>query len=136
MTVNAEIAVLFTAPPGEVAVPGVMDFSAVEDADLHCWVSDTGQFEYCSDSRSVPLLGEASLEGRLWIGTLGRYWTPDAPEYGGHAAIYAQTLRSLARTPGVANIWYGVLTQDCGCSDVPAVTDEWITAYFGMAQAA
>jgi hypothetical protein len=69
MTVNAEIAVLFTAPPGEVIALGVMGFSMIEDANLHCWVSPTGQLEYRSDARASPLLGEPSLEGRLWLGT-------------------------------------------------------------------
>jgi hypothetical protein len=42
MSVDAEIAVLFTAPRSEVDVPLVADgtivgFSIIEDANLHCW---------------------------------------------------------------------------------------------------
>lgn len=140
MSVDAEIAVLFTAPRTEIVLPPVvdrsaMDLSMVEDADLHCWVSPTGQLEYRSDARSSQLPSETSLEGRLWIGTLGRHWTPEHPEYGGRPTIYASTLRAFASMPGVAQVWYGVLTSDSGFSDVQAATDEWIASYFGVAQA-
>ena len=137
MTVDAEIVVLFTtAQPGEVSAPGVMGLSMIEDAYLHCWVSPTGQLEYCSDARSSPLLGESSLEGRMWKRTLGRHWTPDYPEHGGHPSTYADAIRTLAAIPGIQYVWYGVLTDASGCRDVPAVTDDWITSYFGAAPAA
>ena len=141
MSISAEIAVLFTAPRSEVVVPPVMgfpimDFLMVEDADLHCWVSPTGQFEYRTDPRNNPLMGEPSLEERLWIGTLGHHWAPAFSEYGGHPSLYAATLRVIRNLPGVEHVWYGVLTGDGGCSDVLPATDEWITSFFGAAQPA
>ncbi|WP_219118459.1 hypothetical protein [Janthinobacterium sp. UMAB-56] len=141
MSVDAEIAVLFKTPRKEVVLSTVVDgsimgLSMVEDADLHCWVSPTGQLEYRADARSSPLLGETSLEGRLWIGRLGRYWTPDRPNDGGQPVIYAATLRAFASLPGVAYVWYGVLSADGGCSDVQPATDEWIAAFFDAAQTA
>jgi hypothetical protein len=139
MSVAAEIAVLFTAPRSEVDLPpeadgSIMGFSMIEDADLHCWVSPTGQLEYRADARSCALPGEPSLEGRLWIGTLGRHWTPERPEYGGQPIIYAAMLRVVASMPGVAHVWYGVLTGDGGCSDVRPTTAEWIAEYFDVAE--
>ncbi len=131
MTIDAEIVVLFAAPPSEVVAPGVMGFSMIDDADLHCFVSPDGQFDYRSDARMSPLLGEPSLERRLWLGTLGRLWSPDLSEYGGRPDIYAKTLRSMAKMPGVVYVWSGVLTHDSGCCDVPAVTDNWISSFFG-----
>lgn len=137
MSIDAEVAVLFLAPPGEVVVPGVMDFAMIEDADLHCWISPTGLLDYRPDARPSPLLGEASLEGRLWVGSLGRYWSPECSEYGGDRINYASALRSLTKLSGVENVWYGVLTQATseGCSDVPAVTNDWITRFFRVAEA-
>lgn len=139
MGVDAEIAVLFTAPRTDVVVPPVADssiisFSVIDDADLHCWVSPTGQLEYQTDARSSALPGERSLEGLLWIGTLGRHWTPERPEYGGNPIIYAATLRAIASMAGVAHVWYGVLTGDGGCSDVRPASDAWIAGYFNVAQ--
>lgn len=139
MSVDAEIAVLFTTPRTEVVLPPVVDgsimgLSMVEDADLHCWVSPAGQLEYRADARSSALPGEPSLVGRLWIGTLGRHWTPERPEYGGHPIIYAAALRVIASMSGVEHVWYGVLTGDGGCSDVRPVTEDWIAAYFDVAQ--
>lgn len=141
MTISAEIAVLFTAPLSEVVVPPIMgfpimDFSMVEDADLHCWVSPTGQLEYRPDARTTPLMGEPSLDGRLWIGTLGRHWTLALPEYGGDPSLYAATLRAVANMPGVVHVWYGVLTGDGGCNDALPATEEWISSFFGVAQSA
>lgn len=141
MAIYAEVAVLFTAPRNEIGLPfseehSAFDLARIEEADLHCWVSSTGQFEYRSYARLSPLVGEPSLEGRLWIGTLGRHWTPELSGYGGHPTKYAEALRSLAAIPGVMHVWYGVLTDDGGCGNVEAVTDEWVSAFFGVAQAA
>jgi hypothetical protein len=141
MSMSAEIAVLYAGPCSEQIVPPVMgfpimNFSAVEDADLHCWISQTGQLEYRTDPRNNPLMGEPSLEGRLWIGTLGRHWTPKLSEYGGHPGLYAATLRAVANMPGVVHVWYGVLTGDSGCSDVLPVSEEWITSFFSATQSA
>jgi hypothetical protein len=141
MSISAEIAVLYTAPRSEVIVPPlmgfpIMDFSAVEDADLHCWVSPTCQLEYRTDPRNNPLMGKPSLEcvcgSELWGATEHlRYPNTAAPP-----GLYAATLRAVANMPGVVHAWYGVLTGDGGCSNVLPVSEEWITSFFGAAQSA
>lgn len=131
MTIDAEIIVLFASPPDPGSLPGLVGFSLIDDADLHCWVSPAGRFEFQSAPRSAPLPGETSLEGRLWRGVLGRHWTPDNPNYGGAPRTYANVLRSVGRLPDVEYVWYGVLTADSGCCDIPPVTDDWISRYFG-----
>lgn len=132
MTVDAEVALLFSSSPNVIPIPSVIDLSMAEDADLHYWISPTGQLEYCSAARASPLLGEPSLEGHLWLGSLGRHWTPDDPEYGGNPRAYAEALRTLLHMSGVEYVWYGVLTVGGGSGDVPAVTEDWITSFFQM----
>lgn len=133
MGLSAEIVILFESPMEVVAAhnvaPGLV---AIEDADLHCYVSPEGAFEYKPDPRLSPLLGETSLQGRLWHGSLGRYWSPTNQDYGGNPMTYAKVLQLLEKQPGVQYVWYGLLRNDGGCRDVQPMTDARIASFFGV----
>ncbi|MEJ6003756.1 hypothetical protein [Paucibacter soli] len=114
MSLEAEAVVLFTVPmtPTDVelirAHAGVDEMQEVDDADLHCWVSESRQLEYREQARSSPLLGEPSLQGRLWRVSLGgRYWAKGLEAYGGNPEQYRRSLAALLAEPCVAGVWYG-----------------------------
>lgn len=138
MSVDAEIVVLFREPQSQATYsldPFPVELSMIDDADCRCWVSPAGEFEYLDEPRSGPLLGERSLEGRLYVGRLGRLWPPKDRDYAGEPARarYVGTLTELLARVDVELVWYGRLTSDTGCSGVPASTHAWIKSFFALA---
>lgn len=133
MSVCAEIVVLFSEPRCECLLVSMPDFEPVDGPDLEWWVSPSGELEYKPSARNAPLLGESSLEGRLWIGSPGRWWIPEDADNGGNPGRYAEIIRSLMNIPGVQYVWYGRIKDDLGCKDLPAVTEEWLSAFFSVA---
>lgn len=132
MSISAEIIVLFRKPQAADSPSAKgLGLSVIEDADLHCWVSPAGELEYQPEPRIAPLIGEVNLDGRLWSRTLGRFWSPDKRDYGGNPDSYAEALAELTKLECIQFLWYGALTGDGGCSGVPAVTRDWIVAFFG-----
>lgn len=114
MSMSAEVFVLFREPVTEARAlvvrecAGMNSLEEVWDADLHCWISDSGQLEYLDKARSGPLLGERSLEGRLWHGYLGgRYWSKSMPDYGGDPAHCRRVISALLDQQEIEGIWYG-----------------------------
>lgn len=134
MSISAEVVVLFREPQtaGSPLTTG-LGLSLMKDADLYCWVSPTGELEYQPNPRIAPLIGEATLDGRLWSRTLGRYWSRQNPTYGGDPESYAKAIAELAKLEGVQFLWYGAMLGDGGCRGVPAVTPDWISEFFGAA---
>lgn len=133
MSVCAEIVVLFSEPRCECLLVSMPDFAPVDGPDLEWWVSPSGELEYKPSARNAPLLGESSLEGRLWIGSPGRWWIPGDADYGGNPSRYAEIIRSFMKMPDVQYVWYGRIKDDLGCNNLPAVTEEWLSAFFSVA---
>lgn len=110
MSVDAEIVVLFRESPSPAAYSldsFPLELSIIDDADCRCWVSPAGEFEYLDEPRSGPLLGERSLEGRLYVGRLGRLWTPEDRDYAGEPARarYVGALSELLARVDVQHVW-------------------------------
>ncbi|MDL5034314.1 hypothetical protein QRD43_20600 [Pelomonas sp. APW6] len=127
MSFEAEAVVLFAVPMRQTVVEsiraraGVDEMWEVDDADLHCWVSESRQLEYCDQARSGPLLGEASLQGRLWRVSLGgRYWAKGFESYGGMPEKYRRSLTILLAEPCVVGVWYGTAMLS---DDGPALSE-------------
>lgn len=145
MSVEAEIVILFKnlvtleadrddSGVRRWALPKcVLELEMIDEADLHCWVSLQGEFEYTVDMRAASLLGETSLDGRLWRSSLGRYWNPEwRGDYGGDPARYASILGAVLDDDDVQWAWYGAqLTSDSGCRDVAPVSRAWVKSFFG-----
>jgi hypothetical protein len=75
------------------------------DVDLYASVNDDGSLTWVNSRRHGPLLGEPSLQGRLFgINYLSRYWSTDYPQ--GPAVMYAVTLLTLMSQPDVNGVWY------------------------------
>lgn len=114
MTMDAEAVVLFHSPMTAAEIEaircraGVDDMKEIDDADLHCWVSESGQLEYVPNARSGAFLGEPCLQERLWHVHLGgRYWTAQLARYGGNPSAYRRSMATLLAVPSVEAVWYG-----------------------------
>ncbi|TES61934.1 hypothetical protein E2P84_43015 [Burkholderia cepacia] len=124
MSITAHLFVLFKSPPSterlaalaetlsnRVGLPA-SDFTEgsermmpVDDADLRADVDDDGALHYCADWRSSKLIGEPTLQGRLYeIGYLTRDWSEGYRE--GPAVTYALTQLVLLSQGDVEGVWY------------------------------
>lgn len=131
MSASAEIVVLFKDRPAdgripEIArLPGAPKLEELEEPDFYGWVSTAGELEYLGDRRKTRLLGEVSLDGRLFRANLGRYWYPTSP------GAYREIVSALLRCTDIQYVWYGPdLTGTEGCRDVPPLTAERILTFF------
>jgi hypothetical protein len=114
MSIDAEVVMLFRAPVTLVQAvkitlrAGIDTPVEVENADLKCWISSSGQLDYVEPERSGPLLGEQPLQGRLWHAYLGgRFWTKSTPNYGADPKRYGKAIAVLLDDSDIENVWYG-----------------------------
>jgi len=131
MSTSAQVVVLFKDNPEEnriheiARLSGVSRLEELEEPDHYGWVSTAGELEYLSDRRSAPLIGEVSLEGRLFRAYLGRYYYPTSP------AAYRHVVSALLGCSDVQYVWYGPdLTGTDGCRDIPPMTSERVLVFF------
>lgn len=116
MSMSAELMVLFAYAIDETqaaavqSLAGLDELTEVGDADLHAWVSSTGELDFATSARSGPLIGEPRLQGRLWHAYVGgRYWTDALRDYGGNANVCRRSIETLRAqsVASVVHIWYG-----------------------------
>lgn len=128
MSMDAEAVVLFKkpVPPARAEAvrtrAGIDEIREVDNADLHCWVSDAHQLEYRESARSSALIGEQSLQGRLWHAWLGgRYWTEQLKDYVGNPTKYRRSISAMLAEPDVEAVWYGTSLLQDGSTSVQRV---------------
>lgn len=136
MSVAAEMVVLFKERPtlrrtSEIAsMVETPEFIDIWNADLNCWISPAGELEFLARPRSGKLMGERSLDGRMYQGDLGRYWDRESYiDYGGDPIKYSTVLSNLMNQPDIEYVWYG-RNMDEGCRNVQPVTKDWLQSFF------
>ena len=136
MSMTAELVVLFANAIDEVqaaavkALAGLDQLTEIQDADLHAWVSPTGELDFSASGRSGPLIGEPRLQGRLWHAYLGsRYWTNTLRDYGGNPGVCRHSIETLRAqsVSAVAYLWYGTgLLEDDSKGLAPVAVNSFV----------